>query len=252
MTQLPAPVLPDLTAQIAALARDYRRASGPLMALMQRMGGSLEDQLRLLPAPLRAQIEQRIVSVLTGAHHLAGRSENGPDLGRGGTMAAAIATGAAGGAGGLATALVEMPITITVFLHAIRAEARAAGFDPDQPGIRAACLEVFAAATPLSEDDGMNTAFLSARIALTGPALQKLIATLAPRLAIVMGQKLAAQTVPLLGAASGAAINAAYLRYFREIARIRFALMRLAITHGGEAVTGAFTRASARPLVKSA
>jgi hypothetical protein len=252
MTQLPAPIAPNLQAEITDLARAYRRASGPVMALMQRMGGSIEQQMRLLPDPLRAQIERSIIAVLTGAHHLAARTESGPNLGRGGVMAAALATGAAGGAGGLATALVELPVTITVFLHAIQAEARAAGFDPDQAGIRAACLEVFTAATPLAEDDGMNTAFLSARMALTGPALQKIIATVAPRLALVMGQKLAAQTVPLLGAASGAAINAAYLRYFREIARIRFALMRLAQAHGGEAVTAAFTRATTRPLVKSA
>lgn len=243
MTELPAAISPNLAKEIDALARDYRRATGPLMALMQRLGGRVEQQFDRLPAPIRQHIERVIVAALTTAHHLAAKTEDGPELGRSGVMLAAVASGAAGGSGGFATSLVELPVTVSVFLHAIRAEARAAGFDPDAAGIRAACLEVFSAATPLREDDGMNTAFLSARLAVTGSGLQKLIATLAPRLATILGQKLAAQTVPVLGAASGAAINAAYLRYFREIARIRFALMRLAQTHGGEAVTAAFSRA---------
>lgn len=251
MNQLPAVPAPDLMDQIADLARAYRRAAGPVISLMQRLGGTMENQLDRLPAPMRSQLEKAIVAVLTQAHHLAARSEAGPDLGRGGVMMAAMATGAAGGAGGLAISLVELPVTITVFLHAIRREARAAGFDPDEAGIRAACLQVFADATPLSEDDGMNTAFLSARLTLTGPALHKIIATVAPRLALVLGQKLAAQTVPILGAASGAAINAAYVSYYREIARIRFALMRLAEYHGGEAVTRAFAAAATRKITRA-
>ncbi len=251
MIQLPAASNPDLSREIADLARAYRRANGPVIGLMQRFGGRLEAQMNRLPASIRAQMEQAIVAALTQAHHLSAHTEKGPSLGRGGVMAAAMATGAVGGSGGLATSLVELPVTITVFLHAIRAEARAAGFDPDAAGIRAACLEVFSDATPLSEDDGMNTAFLSARLTLTGPALHKIISTIAPRLALVLGQKLAAQTVPVLGAASGAAINAAYMSYFREIARIRFALMRLAQVHGGEAVTRAFASAAAHKITKA-
>ena len=251
MTQLPAAQNPNLSREIADLARAYRRASGPIMTLMQKLGGTFESQIDHLPDPIRAQMERVIVAALTQAHNLTAFSEKGPDLGRGGVMMAAMATGAAGGSGGLATSLVELPVTITVFMHAIRAEARAAGFDPDTDGIRAACLEVFSDATPLREDDGMNTAFLSARMTLTGPALHKLIATIAPRLALVLGQKLAAQTVPVLGAASGAAVNAAYLRYYREIARIRFALMRLAQSHGGEAVALAFAKAATHKITRA-
>ncbi|MEO5621754.1 MAG: EcsC family protein, partial [Cypionkella sp.] len=98
-------------------------------------------------------------------------------------------------------------------------------------------------------DDGINSGFLSSRLTLTGPALQKLIATVAPRLAATLGQKLAAQTVPILGAVSGAALNAAFITYYREIARIRFALMRLAESNGGEQVVEAFARAASPPRI---
>lgn len=240
--QLPALAAPDLDREIDALALAARRANGPLMSLVNRLGGGVERQMAALPAGLRAELERVTVQALMAAHGVAGIGGEGD--GRG-TLAAAMATGAAGGAGGIVTSVAELPLTITVILRAIRAEARRAGFDPAEDGIRAACLEVFAAGSPLAGDDGVNTSFLSARLTLTGPALQKLVATVAPRLAAALGQKLAAQAVPVLGAVSGAALNAAFLRYYREMARIRFQLMRLSVQHGAEAVAVGFARASA-------
>lgn len=252
MSQLPAIMPPDLEADISALAQAYLRANGPVMALVNRIGGGVEAQMARLPQGVRQQIEATVIVALTAAHGLAGRAEEGPEIGPGAANWAAIATGAAGGAGGLIGSIVELPLTITVFLHAIRAEAIRAGFDPDEAGVRAACLEVFAAGAPLQEDDGINSGFVSARLTLTGPALQKLIARVAPSLAVRLGQKLAAQSVPILGALSGAAVNAAFLRYYREVARIRFALMRLAEHSGGEAVVAAFARAVRAPQVSKA
>jgi hypothetical protein len=249
MDQLPALVAPDLSAEIAKLAAEYRRANGPVMALVNRIGGGLEKQMGLIPEVLRHRIEQSIVTALTAAHGIAGKAEEGPDLGRRASTFAAMATGAAGGAGGLVSSIAELPVTITLFLHTIRAEAIRAGYDPNEPGVRAACLEVFAAGSPLQGDDGINSGFLSSRLTLTGPALQKLIATVAPRLAATLGHKLAAQTVPILGAVSGAALNTAFITYYREIARIRFALMRLAESNGGEQVVEAFARAASPPRI---
>lgn len=246
----PLPVLasPDLDAEIAGLAAAARRANGPLMRLINRLSGGIESQLAQLPAPIRSELERLTVQALLTAHGLAGV---GGDGGKG-TMAAAVMTGAAGGAGGIVTSLAELPVTITLILRAIRAEAVAAGFDPAEPGVRAACLEVFSAGSPLSIDDGVNTSFLSARLTLTGPAMQKLIATVAPKLAAAMGQKLAAQAVPVLGAVSGAALNAGFLRYYRELARIRFQLMRLSVQHGGERVALSFAQASAPARITKA
>ena len=93
-------------------------------------------------------------------------------------------------------------------------------------------------------DDGINTSFLGARLAVTGPALQSLIAKIAPRLAAVLGPKLVAQSVPLLGALAGAGLNAAYISYYREVAEIRFGLLRLSERHGVDAVLVAFQQAT--------
>jgi len=237
---MPALALTPFDAEIAALARAHRTATGPVMNFVNRIGGSLEGQLAKLPVPVRAQIDRVTETALRAALGVAGLGDRAPETGPRGTLAAVIATGAAGGMGGLPSAIAELPVTITLLMHAIRTEAKAAGFDPNTPAIRAACLQVFAAGAPVASDDGLNTAFLSARLTVTGPALQKIIATIAPRLATAMGQKLMAQTVPVLGAVSGAALNAAYLGYYREMARIRFALLRLAQTHGAGPVLTAF------------
>ena len=247
---LPIPAPTPFDTEIAALARSYRTANGQVMSLVNRIGGSVEGQLALLPQSLRLQIDRVTEAALQTALTAAAIGNRAPATGPRGTLAAVMATGAAGGMGGLPSAIAELPLTITLLLHAIRTEAKAAGFDPDTPAIRAACIQVFAAGSPMAGDDGLNTAFLSARLTVTGPALQKIIATIAPRLATAMGQKLIAQTVPVLGAISGAALNAAYLGYYREMARIRFALLRLAQTHGPEPVLTAFQNACAPPRIR--
>lgn len=246
METLPAPVTPDLAPEIADLARRYRRANGPVMSLVSRLGGTLERQLAVIPGPVRARLEGVTAQALTASYGLAGQGGRLPDMGARGPMAAAIISGAAGGAGGLATSLAELPVTITVILHAIQREAAAAGYDPAQGWVRAECLRVFGAGSPLAADDGINTSLLSARLTLTGPAMQRVIATVAPKLAAALGQKLMAQAVPVIGAVAGAALNAAFVSYYSEMARIRFALIRLAEAHGAEAVLAAFA-ASVEP-----
>jgi len=243
---LPAVATPSLDEAIATLARRYKRANGPVMQLMNRIGGTLENQLDMVPPAARGQIEVITSRALEAAYGLAART---PDLGRRGPVAAVMVTGAAGGAGGLATALAEIPVTVTLILNAIRAEARAAGLDPDALGVREDCLRVFGAGSPLEGDDGVNTSFLTARLALTGPTVQNLITTIAPRLAAILGQKLAAQAVPVFGAVTGAALNAAFLTYYRELARIRFALLKLSETHGTEPVLAAFRIAIEPPRI---
>jgi EcsC protein family len=240
------PLPPDLDAEIARLAARYARANGPVMRLVQKLGGTLENQLSALPDGLRLQIERVTAQALQASYDLAART---PDLGERGPMVAALAAGAAGGAGGLPTAVAELPVTVTLFLNAIRGVAREEGLDPDTDLVRAECLQVFAAGSPLTQDDGVNTSFVAARLGITGGAVQNLIATIAPRLGAVLGQKLAAQAVPILGAVSGAALNAAFLSYYREVARVRFRLMRLADVHGTDRVHDAFRIAVTPPRV---
>lgn len=243
---LPADPFPEL--EIAELAKRARTAGGPVITLLNRIGGTLEDRMKLLPAGLRKQVDAVTLASLQGAFAAARLGRHAPDPG----LAGAALAGAAGGAGGLASAVAELPVTITLILHSIRKAAEAEGFEPDDPAIRAEILRIFASGSPMSTDDGINTAFVGARLTLSGAALNQMITRFAPKIAAALSQKLAAQAVPVLGALSGAALNAAFLRHYRELARIRFRLLRLAQGHDPERVLRRFAEAaSVRPLLRA-
>lgn len=228
------PIVPiDPARELDALALRYKRAGGLGLQVLNLLGGQAENLLERLPDPVKTQLEIQTEKALQVAVKAAARSRGVVgDQAAWLNTALTTAMGAAGGAGGLPTALAEVPVTTAVLLRAIQGVAAEHGFDPDREEIRAECLTVFAAAGPLERDDGSNTAFLATRVTLTGATVQGIIARIAPRLAAVLGQKLAAQTVPVLGAAAGAATNFAYTSYYQEIARVHFGLKRLAVQSG--------------------
>lgn len=220
----------DPEAELDRLAARYRAAGGIGMQVLTAIGGQAENLLDRLPKPVRAGLDGATERALGTAMAAAHRSRGAvPDLPPWATPALTAAMGAAGGMGGLPTALAELPATVTVLLRAIQDEAARQGFDPAAESVTFDCMRVFAAAGPLERDDGADLAFVAARLTLTGSALRNLIAAVAPRLAAALGQKLAAQAVPVLGAAAGAATNLVYARYYREIAHVHFGLRRLAI-----------------------
>ena len=220
----------DPETELDRLAARYRAAGGPGLRLLNALGGRAEGLLDRLPPELRAGLGAATERALTLAMRSA-QSSRGllPDQPAWRDMAATTAMGAMGGFSGLPGALVELPATTTMLLRTIQGAAAQEGFDPAARGVQFDCIRVFAAAGPLAHDDGADTGFLTLRLTLTGPAMQKLIASVSPRLAAVLGQKLAAQTVPVLGAVAGAGTNLVYARYYREMAHVHFGLRRLAI-----------------------
>jgi len=220
----------EYTARLDALARRHARAGNLGIQVLNVIGGRAEALLDRLPEAVRARLEGATEQALEMAMGVAQRSR-----GLVGTQpgwlnrAVTTAMGAAGGFGGLPSALAELPITTTILLRAIQDVADEYGFDPAEEGVHFDCVQIFAAAGPLDHDDGADLAFLTTRVAVTGKAMQALISKVAPRLSVVLGQKLAAQTVPVLGAAAGAATNYAFTSYYQQMAHVHFGLRRLAI-----------------------
>lgn len=234
MELLDAPISADLArARLTALAERHRRAGNIGIQVLNLMGAQAESLLTRLPEGARTRLGERTEQALRLAMEAAHRSR-GVLTDTPGWWSRALTTtmGAAGGLGGLPTALAELPVTTTVLLRAIQDVAVEHGFDPSETAVQYDCIQVFAAAGPLDHDDGSDLAFLSTRVTVTGAALNALIARVAPRLATVLGQKLAAQTVPVLGAAAGAATNYAYTSYYQQMAHVHFGLRRLAIDAG--------------------
>ena len=220
----------DVEAELDALAKRYKAAGGLGISVLNLVGGSADSLMKSLPKGVQANLDKATVAALTQAMKAAHSSRAMvPDQKSWLNQTVSAAMGAAGGAGGLPTALAELPVTTTLLLRVIQGVAVEHGFDAGAENVQFDCVQVFAAAGPLSGDDGADVAFLAARVALTGKAMQSLIAKVAPRLAVVLGQKLAAQSVPVLGAVAGAATNYAYTSYYEDMAHVHFGLRKLAI-----------------------
>jgi len=220
----------DVDARLNALVTRHAKAGNVGIQLLNIIGGQAEALLNTLPTEMRDRLgdgtEQALTLAMQAAHRSRGVVGGQPQwLNR----VVTTAMGAAGGVGGLPSAMAELPVTTTILLRAIQDVASEHGFDPDEDSVQFDCIQVFAAAGPLDHQDGSDLAFLSTRVAVTGAAMQALIARVAPRLATVLGQKLAAQAVPVLGAAAGAATNYAYTSYYQQMAHVHFGLRRLAI-----------------------
>lgn len=224
-----APASPSKEAQLAALATRYKGAQGIGMQVVGLLGTHAEGLLDKLPQPARDGLDMATVKALEISFTAANASRGKlPDTGQWLTRLVTVTTGAAGGFGGVSTALAELPVTTTVIQRAIQGIATEYGFDPADKDTRADCLRVFAAAGPMANDDNMDLSFLTLRTTVTGSTIQALLTTIAPKLAITLGKKLALQTVPVLGAVTGAAINYAFTSYYQEIAHVQFGLRKLA------------------------
>jgi hypothetical protein len=174
----------------------------------------------------------------------------------------AAADGAAAGAFGLPALIVELPVTTTVMLRSIADVARSMGESVRSIDSRLACLEVFALGGRLAEDNATETGYFAVRAALArtvseaakyiaerglaeegAPPLVRLIVTLSSRFGLVVSEKIAAQAVPVIGAAGGALINTLFIDYFQGMARGHFTIRRLERIYGPAEVRRLYAQA---------
>lgn len=219
---------PSVHLQIDRLARRYLAASGLGMEILATIGGSAQGLIERLPRFVRSRLDGLTLAALNRAFAAATRTRRYVrDRGDWFNRLASTVSGAAGGVAGLPGAMIELPVTVTMLLRAILDIAEEHGLDPESDEVRIEALRVFAAAGPISEDDGTDLGLLAAKLSITGQTVQGIIARIAPRLAAVLGQKLAAQATPVFGALAGASINYTFARYYQEIARVHFGVLRL-------------------------
>lgn len=227
-------ILPPITDEsvlneIDRLARRYINARGLAMDILDKLGDGGEKLMSMIPSFLRGRIDRSVAAALRRSFSAASASRRlvsgrGDWFNRLGTTAA----GAVGGAAGIAGTLIELPVTVTILQRAILEIADEHGLDVDSDEIRAEALRIFATGGPLAEDDSTDTALLATRMAISGATLQGLITKFAPQIATRLITKAGAQVVPVLGAAAGASINYTFARYYQELARVQFGLMRMA------------------------
>lgn len=164
-------------------------------------------------------------------------------------------SGAVGGAFGLAGLPVELPISTAFMFRSIAQIARSENADLGDPRTRADCLSVFALGGRSRDDDAAENGYFATRIVLakgmaeavehlaakgsasaSSPALARLIAAVSARFGVQVSQKVAAQLLPVIGAAGGAVINTVFINHYQQVARGHFIVRRLESKYGEDLV----------------
>ncbi len=248
---------------------DLRRAKallenpGLAAKLSNTLGSPVEKGMKMLPSRWQKTVHSATEAALMKALDVAVRT-----LGEKRPLAssdrlhriAAAASGAAGGAFGIAAIGIELPVSTTLILRSIADIAAAEGENPRHIDTKLACLTVFAlGSTRDQRDNATESGYFAARSALAtavseaskylaekglsksgAPALLRLISLIGARFGIVVSQKTAAQMVPVLGAAGGALINTLFIGHFQDMARGHFIVRRLEKVHGAEPIRIAY------------
>ena len=231
------------------------------MRIVNLVGVPIEAATKLLPARAGAVVS-RAATLAVRKALVAAVSTMGKKHRRSSSTwlhrVAAVGSGGVGGFFGLPGLAVELPISTVIMLRAIAAIARSEGEDLGGVEARLACVEVFALGGPGPTDDASETAYYAVRIALAkslteaaehiaarglaegAPAVVRLIARIAARFDVVVSEKLAAQAVPVVGAASGAAINLLFVSSFQKTASGHFTVRRLERKYGPDVVKAAY------------
>jgi len=246
---------------------EHARALLERVSLATRMthafGVSVEKGVQLLPAGWSAMIRKASRVAIEKALNTAVLTL---DDGRPPTSSsdllhkvAAAASGAAGGALGLAALSVELPVSTAVMLRSVADIARSEGERIRSLETKLACMEVFALGGVSPSDDSADTGYFVVRATLANsvsaasrylaaqgladpgaPVIVRLISQIAARYGLAVTEKAVAQAVPLIGAAGGALINTLFIDHFQRVARGHFTIRRLERTYGTEVVRRAY------------
>lgn len=169
--------------------------------------------------------------------------------------ALATASGAAGGAFGLVSLPLELPVSTIIILRSIADIAKSEGEDLSDPDAALSCIQVFALGGRTGSDDASESGYFAVRGLLAksvteaaryvaergvaeqgAPVLVRFLSLVAARFGVVVSQKAVAQTVPVIGALGGAAVNYAFIEHFQDVARGHFTVRRLERIYGKELV----------------
>ena len=173
----------------------------------------------------------------------------------------AVASGAAGGAFGVSSLPVELSVSTIIILRSIADIARNEGEDLSNPDVALACLQVFALGAHDREENFAEGGYYATRGLLAktvseasryvlahgmrdeaAPVLLRLVSQIGARFGIVVSEKLAAQALPIIGAAGGAAVNYAFADHFQSLAFGHFTVRRLERRYGGDVVRAEYDR----------
>ncbi len=240
------------------------------MKIATTLGMPVEKLLHMLPARAQASVGSAVNKALEQCLRIAlnvNRTRPSMTSHKRVHSATVAVTGAVGGFFGLPGMLVELPITTTVMLHSIVEIARSHGEDISTPESALSCLEVFALGPQGVSNQAIESAYYATRAALAqltreaaaylvqkgtakegAPVLISFLARIASRFGLEVSEKVAAELVPIAGAAGGLALNVIFSNHFQAIAEGHFTVRELERRYGAEEVRLAYESVRTRVL----
>jgi len=239
--------------ELEAISKLYSESNGLIIKLAAWAGRGAEGLLHKAPEEWQSLIGDATELALKESYRLAANTQVGEDAsltdkvlawaqGERWHMVATAVTGALGGAGGIGTTLVDLPVTTTLIFRSIQQIAEDHGEDIDDETVRAQCIAVFGFGGPLAEDDDAETGLFASRMALTGKACAEMIKAVLPRFGAKVSEKVLAQATPVIGAVTGATLNAVFSSYYQTMAHVHFRLRKLERDHDEEQLKACFER----------
>lgn len=247
-----------------ALARAVGRLENTSLTkqLANFAGRPVGKALMSVPDPLKLRLEQAAEKAILRCLDVAVKSlkpTKKPPMTRVATMLAGI-SGGVGGFLGVAGLPVELPVTTVLMLRAIANIARHQGEDLSQLEARLACIEVFALGAGATKNqtalgyyasralfarlstDAMSYFVERGVASASASVFNRFVSEVAARFGIVVSERVAASSVPVIGAVGGAAVNVVFMNYFQELARGHFTVRRLERLYGADIVRREYER----------
>lgn len=243
---------------------------GLIARLTGALGKPLESAFDLLPAKWAGVVQEAVHDALMKALKIALSTMKADCRGRPANLihrTLSAISGAAGGAFGMASLPVELPVSTAIMLRSIADIARNQGEAIGSVESQLACIEVFALGGRDISDDESKTAYYAVRSMLAkeiteaaefiaekgiieegAPAVLRFVAQVASRYEIAVSEKLAAQAVPVVGAIGGASVNLWFTTHFQNMAKGHFAVRRLERIYGKDAVRSRYVKTKAAAL----
>jgi hypothetical protein len=146
-------------------------------------------------------------------------------------------------------------------LRSIADIARSEGETLSDPETALSCIQVFALGGRAGSADASESGYFAVRgmfaksvteaarfLAERGiteqgaPVLIRFLSQVASRFGVVVTQKVAAQSIPIVGALGGAVVNYAFIEHFQETAKGHFTVRRLERAYGAKTVRAKYER----------
>lgn len=241
-------------------AKNLLESKSFVVSLGEKLGKPVDFAMKKLPAKTRKKVDKITHKALWKALKVAVSTMDIYDIAppsNGTHKFIATVSGMASGFFGLAALSIELPITTVVMLRSICDIARSQGMDLSSPETGLECLSVFGMGDMSTENGSMNYFMFRKTLAkefekaleyiytkgLTeaiedkaAPQVARLIAKIAQRFSVQVSEEVAAKTIPVISAATGGAINYAFMDHFQKKAEGHFIIKKLESNYGVKSV----------------